>query len=229
MLDLLALTRALAHLADRAAWLGVLRAPWCGLTLTDLHVLIGDDRYATLLELLQDPGRQSQLDAAAQSRLRRTLRVLETALAELRRFGLRDTVERAWHALGGPATLGSERELDEAQAYLDALADIEAETPGAPPDLARLSEGLRELYAPSRPRPDTRVELLTIHKAKGLQFDTVIVPGLERRGRTDDARLLHWLKLPGQARRNLVVAPLADSAPRRIPCTRGSSGSSARS
>ena len=207
VLDLLALTRALAHPADRPAWLAVLRAPWCGLELAALHALVADDREATVPELLGDPSRRGRLDAVARARLERTWRVLEDARAELRRFGLRDAVERAWNTLGGPATLSGERELDEAEAYLDTLADLEARQAG-PADLERLSRALEQLYAPSRERADVRVELLTVHKAKGLQYDTVIVPGLERLPGRDPKRLLHWLKLPHAAADELVVAPV---------------------
>jgi len=209
VLDLLALTRALAHLGDRAAWIGVLRAPWCGLTLADCLVLLGVDRHASVARLLREEPLRQKLGIEARRRLERCLPVLEQALDEKRRFGLRDAVERSWHALGGPATLGSERELSEARAYLDALGDVEDEAPGAPVDLARLAQALLELYAPAQPRPDTYVELLTIHKSKGLQFDTVIVPGLDRVGASDTPPLLRWLKVPRSDGQQLIIAPVA--------------------
>jgi len=208
VLDLLALTRALAHLGDRASWLGVLRAPWCGLRLADCHALLGDDRRATTLRLLRDVDRRARLDDGARARLVRCLPVLEQALEERRRCGLRDAVERAWHALGGPATLQGAQDLEEVRAYFDALGQVEADSPGEPVDLARLAEALRGLYARTRPGPQTRVELLTIHKAKGLQFDTVIVPGLDRVGRGDAAPLLRWLEVPRHAGHRLIVAPI---------------------
>jgi ATP-dependent exoDNAse (exonuclease V) beta subunit len=48
---------------------------------------------------------------------------------------------------------------------------------------------------------------MTIHKAKGLEFDTVILPGLGAVPRGDDQRLLLWLEHRGE----LLLAPIAES------------------
>ena len=44
IMDLLALMRALTSLSDRVAWLSILRAPWCGLSLADLHKICDADK-----------------------------------------------------------------------------------------------------------------------------------------------------------------------------------------
>ncbi|HET8699772.1 MAG TPA: UvrD-helicase domain-containing protein, partial [Gammaproteobacteria bacterium] len=66
--DLAGLTRALLHLDDRIAWLAVLRAPWCGLTLADLEALCGDDHASAIWDLLQQPARRARLSADGQER-----------------------------------------------------------------------------------------------------------------------------------------------------------------
>ena len=66
--DLAALTRALYHRADRVNWLAILRAPWCGLLLEDLHRLAADDHKSTIWALMQDDTRIDTLTADGQQR-----------------------------------------------------------------------------------------------------------------------------------------------------------------
>ena len=209
--DLLALTRALSHLADRSAWLAVLRAPSCGLTLDDLAALAEGDFDSTVWELIEDAQRTRLLSADGRWRLARAQKVLGRCLDQRFRTNLRESVEGAWLALGGPACVEHATDLEDAEIYLQYLE--EAEEAGGIADLATFEQGLAKLFAlPDLEARDTDPQILTIHKAKGLEFDTVIVPGLGRRPRHANQRLFLWTRRlatdGGDASAELLLAPI---------------------
>jgi ATP-dependent helicase/nuclease subunit A len=191
--DALALTRALLHPADRAAWLAVLHAPWCGLALADLLTLVGEgagtDTHATLPSLIA--ARSSMLSAQGQVLLERAWRVLRTSLETLGATPFAVHIERTWRSLGGDATL-TPAEQNNVLRFFDTLREVVAESSFV--DLDRLKARLEKLYAESA-SGNVDVELLTIHKAKGLEWDVVLVPSLERKSGSNGAELLRWLEL----------------------------------
>jgi len=207
--DLIALTRALVHLADRTAWLAILRAPWCGIELADLYRLCGDETVAkqTIWSVLSDARQLEHLPPTTQSRLIRTRTILEHALAARGRMSLRDCVERAWHALGGPATVANEGALQDCAAYFDRLELLERN--GDIEDIARLEDALRDLFAVPETLGGTQVELMTIHRAKGLEFDVVILPALDAGTSGDDPPLLRAQELSRLGASALLLAPIA--------------------
>lgn len=253
--DLLALTRALTHLADRAAWLAILRAPWCGLTLADLVLLVGESNadtkpqqfgstananasqkisplpqgegegeggftklhhalgITTIWSLLNDDATLARLNDAARKRLHKLRTILTTTLAMRGRARLRQIVEATWLALGGPACVDAPTDLEDARVYLDLLDELEEG--GDITDSARLAEQVSELYAQPDVTASDSLQLMTIHKAKGLEFDTVILPGLGSSTRRDDPPLLRWMETPhsGDAGypADLLLAPIRET------------------
>jgi len=207
--DLCALTRALLHPADRTAWLALLHGPCAGLGLPELLALC-EGRADSLWALLNSADATARLTPAAQRAAARVRRALAPALAGGERsLPLWQRVDRAWLRVGGPAAYSDPRELADAQVFLQAI--------GAQPELEQMAgESLEEFAATlfaTATAAEEAVEILTLHGAKGLEWDVVIVPGLGRLGRGDGESLLHWLEIPAQSgARELLLAPIDDAA-----------------
>jgi ATP-dependent helicase/nuclease subunit A len=208
VLDTLALTRALLHPADRVAWLAVLHAPWCGLGLADLLAISGGGVPEAATEALPAviAARHDLLSPEGQQLFDRTWPILETALAQRGRSSTAALIDRTWRSLGGDVSL-TPQQLANVQLFLNALREVEES--GGRVDLALLAESVKRLYAEPR-TGDNLVDLSTIHKAKGLEWDVVLVPALERSGQTSRSEFLNWLELdtPDDQEAHIILAPI---------------------
>ena len=120
---------------------------------------------------------------------------------------MRERVEGVWLALGGPACVEDATDLEDAEIFLDELEKLEHA--GAIEDPAALAGRLENLYAlPDVAAGDDDLQIMTIHKAKGLEFDTVIVPGLDRGPGRSDPPLFLWKEI---ATGGLLLAPIKET------------------
>lgn len=203
--DLLALTRALLHPFDRVAWLAILRAPWCGLTLADL-LMIGKHHRTTIWQQLQNPSVLKTLTSDGQKRATKIFAILQASLAERGRQPLRQWIEQTWLSLGGPACLENYAAIEDVKAYFSLLDALQTQQPST--DLGLLKTKIKQLYATTT-HTHANVQIMTIHNAKGLEFDTVILPHLERKPKRDDNQLFMWLEQPlTNDKTALLLAPI---------------------
>jgi ATP-dependent exoDNAse (exonuclease V) beta subunit len=195
IIDVLALARAIAHRGDRIAWLGLLRGPWIGLSWLDLHSLVFNDTRSTVWELLHDDERLHALSPSARPLVLAFIETMTPLLAGNGTASLRDTVEQAWYLLRGPMLLQNGEEIENVYRFFDVLEAID--TAGTVHDVAALETRLDQERVSGRAAPGCRLHIMTMHKAKGLEFDHVVIYGLGRAAKGDPKSILSWLNLPG--------------------------------
>lgn len=212
VMDLRSLLGALLSPADALSWWSVLRAPWNGLRLATLEGIERLREGQTVWQALRwacDAGADGPGDADEQWRMLRTRKVFEEAFAWRGRRPLADLLQVLFRATGAAAAHPDARSQLAAQQFFSLLLGLdEAELMSDP---TVLEAALADLKAPPDPSADGRLQLLTIHKAKGLEFDFVFVPSLNTRPAGSRGGALHWEEaIPADgdaARAALLLAP----------------------
>ncbi len=209
--DLLSLTRALLNPGDNLAWLCILRAPWCGVDLMDLSRISFPGNEKTVLEMLRNIEDIQGLSQEGGARLKKMASILLPAWENRQRRPLSRLVEGVWTALGGPACLEERQEMDDALAFLDHLAGYEQNQ--TIEDIPAFEKSLQALFSRPDPNADGLLQIMTIHKAKGLEFDTVILPGLEKTPPGSEKLLLQFMETPSEDKEKssarLLLAPIS--------------------
>ena len=204
ILDLLALMRALISPMDRVSWLSILRAPWCGLTLKDLHQLCSLDSSSPVWELLDRPERLKPLSVDGQQRAARFTDILRPVMALFPTVNFRSLLEGCWISLGGPACIDTYTRKD-IQVFFDKVTDVL--DGGEFDNLHNFEEILNHLFANPSTSEGPAVQIMTVHNAKGLEFDFVLLPGLGKKSKADENQLINWVT-HGE---DLLFAPIPEA------------------
>ena len=186
--EYLALLRALWHKADRSAWVGLLRASFVGLSWQDIlhccHAV--DQQLSENIETHILQGDLTSLSADGKERVERLRLQLQAIYQDPRSADLGWSSKALWHSLGAPLTLDEAQQSD-----MKRVQGLLAKhcVGGQLQDISAFEDAIAKLYASAK---QSRLELMTIHKAKGLEFDVVLLPGLDQKPPNDSSPLFHW-------------------------------------
>ncbi|NOR73385.1 MAG: AAA family ATPase, partial [Mariprofundaceae bacterium] len=206
-----ALTRALLHPADRVAWVALLRAPCCGLCSADLFSLIaGDER--PIWDIINQMPLKTELTTEIRGRIVHLGEALKPCMSVSGKTGVRKLVEAAWLRLGMPGYSGDMAGVN-VETVLSLIDELDGDrTVTGFIDFELFDERLEKLYAaPDSSREAAQVELMTMHGAKGLQWETVILPALGKPPKSSHSPLLAFTNIEINHKSSLLIAPKGET------------------
>lgn len=201
--DIWSITKALLLPADRLPWLAVLRSPWCGIALKDLHAIANFNPKESIYYALSELKEIKTISEDGRIRATIFFQVMHRAIITRAQKTLADWLSTVLKELQGEKILTFSEQKDLEQFFILLARFTKA---GQLIDIQQFEREFQKLY--SKRISHSRLQIMTIHKSKGLEFDTVILPGLGSKAAIQDKPLLRWLSLPSNEGTALLVSPI---------------------
>lgn len=189
--DVYSFTKTLFMPGNRLAWLTFLRSIFCGLSLSDILIISEFAPKKSIYFALNNLDEMPDLSTEGYTRAKYIFRVLNKAIQNRAQCNSIDWLINTLNELHINSILEPQQILDLEQYWQ--LVD-EHLIAGDIANWQLFTEKLNNLY--SKQTTFANLQIMTIHKSKGLEFDCVIVPGLGDKSPNQDTSLFRTLNLP---------------------------------
>ena len=189
--DILCLTKALFDFSDRTNWIAALKSPWCGLSINDLVLLFEKDHKSLVWELINNIDNTSRLDKNSARRLRSFVEVIRENIQYRGRISHRYFVEGIWRQLNGEKSMVDSNDIQNIDLFLELLEEA-SEILSI--DFIKLERLIENKFISKTSIKKNSIKFLTVQKSKGLEFDHVIIPNLNKRTRNEESDLVLYDK-----------------------------------
>lgn len=213
IIDLLSWLKALLNLEDRLSWLAMLRHPCLGLSLQTIQLLFAKEDHIVWQRLLHDPLPEA-LEPSQKQILQTVMQAWQQARHQLQRRPLDQILWSLWHDLHADQ-YWSDSASEQASAQFFRLL-CQFQQAGDLTDLLSFEHYLTQCTF-SVQKPEVNVTLMTIHKAKGLEFDVVLLPELNRSTQRTEMPLLLFDEIILPSGPKFLLAPLHKQGKEKDP------------
>ncbi len=203
LMDAWSLTQALLMPSNRLSWLAFLRSPWCGLSLEDIHSLAQLSPQKSIPQSLKQAAQLDTLSETGKQRCQALSQIFKSVLACRSQQSLSRWIRATLEQLNQDAILTPHEQLD-LEPFWRLLDQFEQG--GRLSSWHGFKTALDKLY--SKRAQASRLKIMTIHKSKGLEFDSVILPHLSTRQARSSKPLFRWLNLPSITHNLFLVSPI---------------------
>jgi superfamily I DNA/RNA helicase len=189
--DIWNLTQLLLNPGDRITELAVLRCPFIGLKLDEIHTLANLSPKKSIFQILDKEEHLANLNIDSQTRLRHFYFFLEQAKQHIHQQPFTQVLQNFLHQLHVQDLLNASEQLDLEKFYT--IIELFCRE-FACPDITDIQTYLNHHFISAHQAFE--LQIMTIHKSKGLEFDWVILPNLGDMPRPTKLKPLTWYPLP---------------------------------
>ncbi|KTD78355.1 UvrD-helicase domain-containing protein [Legionella waltersii] len=198
--DVWSIAQALLFPGNRLTWLASLHGPYCGLALKDIQWIAEYNTKKSIYSNLLNLEQINELSEEGRLRASYFIQVMHTALSQRYQNRLSDWIRSTLANFLYQDILEPKQLLDLEQLWM--LID-KYEEDGRIANFSEFTSELEKLY--SKQVTPSPLQIMTIHKSKGLEFDTVILPGIGSQAPRGESPLLRWLRLPTKEQGELLL------------------------